>query len=122
YPLLLIYPPDVEVLGAVAVASNTKGCQGVEVDACIASDGQVTETPVDKLGEAGSEQGGVQSSAVVQGDTVDVLNEVEVPVIIGVGDIGKMDKKDDITRGAPVTKRAITEILERSGIKYGRRE
>jgi stage V sporulation protein AE len=112
--------PSVEILGAVAVASNTKGCQGVEADVCIAGDGQVTESPVDKLGEAGDGQ--ETKGAVVQGDTVDVLNDVQVPVIIGVGDIGKMDKKDDIRKGAPITKRAITEILERSGIKYGRRE
>jgi stage V sporulation protein AE len=112
--------PSVEVLGAVAVASNTKGCQGVEADVCIAGDGQVTESPVDKLGEA--EDGQETKGAVVQGDTVDVLNDVQVPVIIGVGDIGKMDKKDDIRKGAPITKRAITEILERSGIKYGQRE
>lgn len=113
--------PSVEVLGAVAVASNTKGCQGVEADACVACNGQITEAPVDKLGEADQEHTSVQHT-VVQGDTVDVLNDVQVPVIIGVGDIGKMDKKDDISKGAPITKRAIMEILERSGIKYGRRE
>lgn len=112
--------PSVEVLGAVAVASNTKGCQGVAVDLCIACDGQLVESSVDKLGEAENEKNPVH--AVLQGDTVDVLNDVEVPVIVGVGDIGKMDKKDDIRKGAPITKRAITEILERSGIKYGRRE
>lgn len=109
--------PSVEVLGAVAVASNTKGCQGVEADACVACDGEMVKAPVDKLGEREE-----SAHAVVQGDTVDVLNNVEVPVIIGVGDIGKMDKKDDISKGAPITKRAIMEILERSGIKYGRRK
>lgn len=113
--------PDIEVLGAVAVASNTKGCQGIAVDACIACDGQITAAPVDKLGEAEHEHP-VSPNTVVQGDTVDVLNDVPVPVIIGVGDIGKMDKKDDIKKGAPITKRAIIEILERSGIEYGRRE
>lgn len=113
--------PGVEVLGAVAVASNTKGCQGVEADACIAGNGQITEAPVDKLGEADQGRTAVQH-AVVQGDTVDILNDVQVPVIIGIGDIGKMDKKDDVSKGAPITKRAIIEILERSGINYGRRE
>jgi stage V sporulation protein AE len=109
--------PDVEVLGAVAVASNTKGCQGIEVDACVACTGKIIDTPVDKLGE--TEERTYPEHAVVQGDTVDVLNEVDVPVIIGVGDIGKMDKKDDIHKGAPITKRAIIEILERSGVEYG---
>jgi len=113
--------PSVEVIGAVAVASNTKGCQGVEADACIARDGQVITASVDKMGDTDQSQTTARP-AIVQGDTVDVLNDVEVPVIIGVGDIGKMDKKDDVHKGAPITKRAIIEILERSGIKYGRRE
>jgi stage V sporulation protein AE len=112
--------PDVEVLGAVAVASNTKGCQGIEVDACVACNGEISNAPVDKLGEA--EECSQAEHAVIQGDTVDILNEVEVPVIIGIGDIGKMDKKDDIRKGAPITKRAIMEILERSGVEYGRRQ
>ncbi len=38
---------------------------------------------------------------MITGDTVDVLNDVEIPVIIGVGDIGKMDKHDELSRGAP---------------------
>lgn len=109
--------PDIEVLGAVAVASNTKGCQGIAVDACVACDGKLTTASVDKLGE--TEGYAYAEHTVIQGDTVDVLNDVDVPVIIGVGDIGKMDKRDDINKGAPITKRAILEILERSGAKYG---
>lgn len=112
--------PDVEVLGAVAVASNTKGCQGIEVDACVACNGKIIDAPVDKLGE--TEDCHHSEPTVVQGDTVDVLNEVDVPIIIGVGDIGKMDKKDDIRKGAPITKRAIMEILERSGVEWQKRK
>jgi stage V sporulation protein AE len=109
--------PSVEILGAVAVASNTKGCQGVQVDACVARNGNVVDSSVDKCGETDEHQ---SKPVVVQGDTVDVLNDVDVPIIIGVGDIGKMDKKDDVRKGAPVTKKAIVEILERSGVQYGR--
>jgi len=105
--------PDIEVLGAVAVASNTTGIAGVPADACIDNHGDMVNAPVNKYGEVEQQNG---SKPIVCGDTVDVLNEVNVPVIIGVGDIGKMDKADDIRRGAPITKKAIEEILKRSGI------
>ncbi len=108
--------PDIEVLGAVAVAFNTSGIQGVEADGCITATGTLVDLPVDKYGETKRK---VRNKPVVTGDTVDVLNVVEVPVIIGVGDIGKMDKADDISRGAPITRRAIEEILKRSGVQYG---
>ncbi len=58
---------------------------------------------------------------VINGDTVDVLNDVEIPFIIGVGDIGKMKEADSIDKGAPVTRKAIEEVLKRSGVHYGRR-
>jgi len=106
--------PDVEVLGAVAVASNTTGIEGVQADACICSSGKLVERPVDKYGDVKC-----GCKTVVTGDTVDVLNEVDVPVIIGVGDIGKMDKADDVKKGAPITRKAIEEILRRSGVSYG---
>jgi len=109
--------PDIEVLGAVAVASNTTGIQGVAADACVSGDGQVVDNAVDKYGQ---EKVSGRDRTIVNGDTVDVLNEVDVPVIIGVGDIGKMDKADDIRRGAPVTRKAIEEVLKRSGVSYAR--
>lgn len=109
--------PDVTVLGAVAVASNTTGIRGVPVDACIACSGDVVDVPVDKRG--GMRAGSHDDRPVIKGDTVDVLNNMDLPVIIGVGDIGKMNKADDVDLGAPVTRRAIEEILKRSGISYG---
>ena len=108
--------PDVEVLGVVAVASNTTGIEGIKVDACIDSDGHMIDESVDKYGMV--KNGG--DNCIITGDTVDVLNDIDVPVIIGVGDVGKMDKADDIRRGAPITRKAIEEILKRSGIKYGK--
>ena len=104
--------PDIEVLGAVAVASNTTGISGVHADACIDCQGHVTNISVDKNGE-------IKNKPVITGDTVDVLNDVEIPVIIGVGDIGKMDKHDDLSRGAPITRQAIEEILKRSEAIHG---
>ncbi len=107
--------PDIEVLGAVAVASNTTGIQGVAADASVSGEGRVVDNAVDKYGQ---EKVAGRDKTVINGDTVDVLNDVDVPVIIGVGDIGKMDKADDIRRGAPVTRKAIEEILKRSGVSY----
>lgn len=108
--------PDIEVLGAVAVASNTTGIDGIAADACISVSGEVVQCTVDKYGQEKSSKG---AKPIVSGDTVDVLNTVDVPVIIGVGDIGKMDKADDIRRGSPITRKAIEEILKRSGFLDG---
>jgi stage V sporulation protein AE len=108
--------PDIEVLGAVAVASNTTGIDGIEADACIACNGEIVEYPVDKYGEI---KAVCTQRPVITGDTVDVLNTLNIPVIIGIGDIGKMDRADDICHGAPVTRKAIEEILKRSGLEYG---
>lgn len=110
--------PEVDVLGAVAVASNTSGIQGVEPDACIDDRGEIVEEPVNKNGQVKSKG----CSPRMFGDTVDVLNHLDIPVIIGVGDIGKMDHADDLRRGAPITYKAVEEILKRSGILHGRQE
>lgn len=110
--------PDIEVLGAVAVASNTTGIDGVSADACIDCQGHVIDLSVDKNGEIKNKKD-CACKPVITGDTVDVLNDVEIPVIIGVGDIGKMEKHDDLSRGAPITRRAIEEILKRSDAIHG---
>ena len=104
--------PDVEVLGAVAVASNTSGIKGVLPDACVDDHGEIVEKPVDKSGQI---KAGPCSPRVL-GDTVDVLNNLDIPVIIGIGDIGKMDRADDLRIGCPITYKAIEEILKRSGV------
>ncbi len=107
--------PDIEVLGVVAVASNTTGIDGVHADACVDSHGHVIDLSVDKKGEIKANKDCDCEPRII-GDTVDVLNDLEIPVIIGVGDIGKMDKHDDLSRGAPITRKAIEEILKRSDI------
>jgi stage V sporulation protein AE len=111
--------PDIEVLGAIAVASNTIDIYGVAVDACVSKEGSIVNTSIDKKGE---EKNNVflESTPIIKGDTVDVINELDIPVIIGIGDIGKMRRKDDICRGAPVTRKAIAEILDRNGIAYNK--
>lgn len=110
----LVKHPQIDVLGAIAVASNTPFVEGVHVDFSIDQNGRMIEEGVDKDGIPVK-----TGEAVVYGDTVDVLAECEVPVIIGVGDIGKMQGKDHFLKGAPVTKQAILEILKRSGYSHG---
>ncbi|HAH96012.1 MAG TPA: stage V sporulation protein AE, partial [Firmicutes bacterium] len=46
------------------------------------------------------------------GDTVDVLNRVQVPIVIGIGDLGKQNHAD---HHANITVRAIREIINRAG-------
>jgi stage V sporulation protein AE len=102
--------PDIEVLGAVAVASNTPFVEGVDVDLCIDVELHETDCGVDKDGNQVS-----RDLKHIYGDTVDILSRLNIPMIVGVGDIGKMKGRDDIKYGAPVTTLAVEKILERSG-------
>lgn len=110
--------PDIEVLGAVAVASNTPSTHGIVANECITYTGKVVNHSVDKNGDAKGKHSG---KPIITGDTVDVLNDLEVPFIVGVGDVGKMHRADDVSRGAPITRKAIEEILRQSGVDYDRR-
>lgn len=99
---------DVQVLGAIAVASNTRRARGTQVDVSITRDGRVIEYPVDKDGQPDV------GHPVLKGDTVDVLRELKVPVIVGIGDPGKMDGADCLDKGCAVTTKAIMEVLTRT--------
>ena len=100
--------PEVIVLGAIAVASNTKRARGTRVDLSVTRDGRIVEFPVDKDGFADLHH------QVLQGDTVDILRKLNIPVIIGIGDPGKMLGADCLAKGCEVTTRAIMEILART--------
>lgn len=52
----------------------------------------------------------------VEGDTVDILNCLDVPVIVGVGDLGKMDDADRQEEGARITTAAVQEVLRHHGL------
>jgi stage V sporulation protein AE len=101
--------PGIQVLGAIAVASNSEYGEWAKVDISIDRYGKLTQYGTDKSGVADIEIGRID------GDTVYVLDELQLPVVVGVGDIGKMDGRDSVKRGAPITKKAIEIILERSG-------
>lgn len=99
--------PEIRLLGVVAVASN--GGDEVRVDASVARDGEVVSGPVTK-------EGIPQGAGWLRGDTLGVLQDIDVPVVIGLGDPGKMDFADDASRGAPVTTKALQMVLAHHGL------
>ncbi|MFZ5352468.1 MAG: stage V sporulation protein AE [Bacillota bacterium] len=99
---------EIDIIGVIAVASNTEGVNGIEVDYSISKNGNVVENTVDKCGN-------IQAGNVVKGDTVDILDSIKTNIIIGIGDPGKMDGKDKCEIGAPIITKAMEEILKRSG-------
>jgi len=102
----ILSAPGIEVLGVIAVASNTKKVKGVRVDCSIDKDGRVLKRAVDKYGNE-------KKDNIIIGDTVDILNKSHVPFIVGIGDPGKMDGCDRTDIGAPVITKAMEEIVKR---------
>ncbi|MEH6945237.1 stage V sporulation protein AE [Bacillus sp. JJ722] len=100
---------DIEVLGIIAVASKTRQREWTKVDVCIDRFGELTEFGVDKFGLREMDVG------KITGDTVYSIDSLHVPIVVGVGDVGKMAMKDHYSKGAPITKLAVKLILERSG-------
>ncbi|SDK59573.1 stage V sporulation protein AE [Natronincola ferrireducens] len=107
----LIENDKIQVLGVVVVASNTKDVEGVHPDFSIDNHGNIIDKAVDKDGNPTSDK-------VLYGDTVDIVEQCSVPIVVGVGDIGKMKGKDDPRKGAPIITKALEEILNRSGAGY----
>lgn len=101
----IINSEEVELMGIVAVASNTVNGKGIMVDCSIDKDGNVVNKSVDKYGN-------MQKSRVLKGDTVNILSNENVPYIIGIGDPGKMDGKDTAEFGAPIITAAMKKIIE----------
>ncbi|WP_307405130.1 stage V sporulation protein SpoVABEA [Neobacillus ginsengisoli] len=100
---------EIEVLGIIAVASKTRMAEWTKVNVSIDRDGELTPYGVDKFGIPELEIGRLN------GDTVYCLDELDVPLIVGIGDIGKMAKRDHYENGSPITRKAVELILERSG-------
>lgn len=96
----------VKLLGVVAVASNLKEGHGIPVDASVAVDGSVVLAAVDKEGVPRA------IHEFLRGDTVENLDQLNVPVVIGLGDPGKMNFQDEAENGAPLTTRAVQGVLE----------
>jgi stage V sporulation protein AE len=105
----IIHHPDIEVLGVVAIASNTSEGEGARVEYSINEKGEVTKKAVDKEGKEVSDN-------VVIGDTLSILDDETVPIIVGLGDPGKMNNQDLADNGAPITTAALQKILNKSGV------
>jgi stage V sporulation protein AE len=101
----IIKDEEIEILGIVAVASNTSRARGVMVDCSIDKYGNVINKAVDKYGNK-------KNNRVLKGDTVNMLSDYNAKYIVGIGDPGKMDGKDNITIGAPIITKAMEEILK----------
>ncbi|WLD91890.1 stage V sporulation protein AE [Alkalihalobacillus sp. AL-G] len=99
---------DIEIIGAIAVASKTHLAEWTRVDVSIDRFGELSEYGVDKSGLPDLELGRID------GDTVYILDQLDIPITIGVGDIGKMAGRDTPEKGAPITQKAVELILERS--------
>lgn len=100
---------DVDVLGVVAVSSNGKDCHKIPLSCSITKDGNIIE------GKSVDKHGNETEDKIMCGDTLSMLRRKKDVVIVGIGDPGKMDFKDDITKGAPITTMALKEVILRSG-------
>ncbi|SFJ28564.1 stage V sporulation protein AE [Thermoflavimicrobium dichotomicum] len=98
--------PDIQVLGVIAVASNCTKGRGTPIHMAVDLHGQIVSHCIDKDGQ-------IQKNKPLRiyGDTVEVLNHIQVPIVIGIGDIGKMRRKDHVRIGAPITTKAVQLIL-----------
>lgn len=106
---ILLSNDSIRILGIIAVASNTEDVEGIKVDFSIDRLGKVVKNAVNKDGDE-------TNTKILYGDTVDTINNYSVPIIIGIGDIGKMDGNDDCSIGAPILTKALKEILNKSNL------
>lgn len=99
---------ELDILGVIAVSSNGKDCNGVNVSCSVTKDGQVID------GKAVDKHGNKIGTKSICGDTLSILKGRKDLTIIGLGDPGKMDFEDEVSKGAPVTTKALKELLNRS--------
>lgn len=104
----LMHDEEIEVLGVVAVASNTIAVEGTPVTFSVTREGKVVDKAVDKDGNP------KLNDNKIHGDTVDIIGRLNIPLVVGLGDLGKMEDADRVELGAKVTTQAVREILKRS--------
>ncbi|GAE88137.1 stage V sporulation protein AE [Acetivibrio straminisolvens] len=102
---------DIEVIGVVAVSSDGKDCNGIKLTCSITREGKVIKGSVDKNGVK-------TRNGKICGDTLSILRGREDLVIVGIGDPGKMNFYDSIEKGAPITTKALEEIVKRSTVRH----
>ncbi|MGR6836332.1 stage V sporulation protein AE [Syntrophomonas erecta] len=106
---LMHCPEQIIVLGVVAVASDTR-VKGIKVDRSVTAEGTlVKKRPVNKSGCVEPE-----GHYRLEGDTLEILYKYPDLLVVGCGDLGKMNGLDASHRGAAITKRCFQEILKGS--------
>ncbi|MBB6448977.1 stage V sporulation protein AE [Geomicrobium halophilum] len=107
YMIRLTYEHEIKIIGALAVASAERSGDWTKVDISIDRYKHLSEWGVDKEGFPDIEENRIH------GDTVYSLDQLQIPYIVGIGDLGKMGGRDDPKRGSPVTQTALQLILKR---------
>ena len=102
----LLLDKSLDVLGVVAVASNTDQARGVEVNESVDRYGHILNRPVDKYGEPEP-----IGHHLLEGDTSEILARFPGVKVVGTGDLGKMKGQDNPAHGAMVTTRCLKELL-----------
>lgn len=102
----IINSNEIEVMGVIAVASNTTGGKGAKVNLSIDKFGNTVNCAVDKYGNK-------INNRILRGDTVNSIDNYSELFIVGIGDPGKMDDLDSIEIGSPIVTRAMENIIER---------
>jgi len=106
---LLHQTEKIQVLGVIAVASNSK-VRGARVDYSVTNDLQVIKGhPVDKEGNLEGPR-----HRRLEGDTVQILDRYPDLLVVGCGDPGKMNGLDNAASGAEITRKCLEIILEGS--------
>ncbi len=100
----LLRSKEIKIIGLIAVASNTEGAKGIEVDCSIDKFKADINTAVDKHGNR-------KFSKVLIGDTVNTIKNNKDLFVVGIGDPGKMDGFDFVEYGCPVLSKAIAKII-----------
>lgn len=101
----LIKCEEVEVIGIVAVASNTKNASGIKVRYSVDKNCKQVKGAVDKYGD-------LQNTNVLKGDTVNTINLSSKVCVVGIGDPGKVEQGNDIENEDRILSKALKIIME----------
>lgn len=100
----LIKSDEVEVIGIVAVASNTRNISGIKVKYSVDKNCRQVKCAVDKYGN-------IQNTKVLKGDTVNTINLGSNVCVVGIGDPGKIEQGNDIENENKILSRALNIIV-----------
>lgn len=100
----LIESKEIDVMGIIAVASNTKNASGIKVNCSIDKNGMIAKNSVDK-------RGNIKKSKVLIGDTVNTINPSKVNCVVGIGDPGKIECSGNMNDQCSILTKAINIII-----------